>query len=219
MVVLAEKGIRASVMDDVALEAGVSHGTVYRYYDSIEDLLSAAGKALATETILRFEEAVAGFDDPARRVAGGMVLFLRTAEEYPFFARFRVNVGLQAVDPRDATGQSLPRHIAAGMKSGRFARTSVEAGLDLVLGAALMALARIASGATTRFHRERVVAATLMGLGLERDEALRLARHPYPMPPQAADSLLSVSRARFRSANPRSGTRRRQPVVDGVGVR
>ncbi len=197
MLVLAEKGIRASVMDDVALEAGVSHGSVFRYFDSIEDLLSAAGKALAKETILRFEEAVAGFDDPAQRVAGGMTLFLRTAEEYPLFARFRVSAGLHAVDPRDATGQSLPGHIAAGMKTGRFACASVEAGLDLVLGAALMALTRISWGPPARLHRERVVAATLMGLGLDGDEALRLARQPYPMPAQAADSLLAVSHERF----------------------
>lgn len=65
-VVFEEKGFSATRMGDIAEQAGVSHGTVYTYFDTKEDLLTATVKQLVAD--IRASIRTAESDDPVERV-------------------------------------------------------------------------------------------------------------------------------------------------------
>jgi len=71
MLVFAEKGVDASVIDDVISTAGVSRGTFYKYFKSNRDLMVAANEELGKELLTQVLDRVAGLSDPAERLALG----------------------------------------------------------------------------------------------------------------------------------------------------
>lgn len=64
--VFEDKGFSATRMGDVATRAGVSHGTVYTYFDTKEELLAATVKQLVAD--IRASIRTAESDDPIERV-------------------------------------------------------------------------------------------------------------------------------------------------------
>lgn len=65
-VVFEDKGFSATRMGDISVQAGVSHGTVYTYFDTKDDLLAAAVKQLVAD--IRASIRTAESDDPVERV-------------------------------------------------------------------------------------------------------------------------------------------------------
>jgi AcrR family transcriptional regulator len=56
LAVFAEKGFAAARLEDIAVRAGVSKGTVYLYYDSKEDILRALIKAIPLAMVERVSQ-------------------------------------------------------------------------------------------------------------------------------------------------------------------
>ena len=56
--VYAEKGIDATLIDDVIVAADVSRGTFYNYFRTTTELLAAVGEALSNETLRLIESEV-----------------------------------------------------------------------------------------------------------------------------------------------------------------
>lgn len=65
-VVFEDKGFAGTRMGDIAEQAGVSHGTVYTYFDTKEDLLAASVQQLVAD--IRASIRTAESDDPVERV-------------------------------------------------------------------------------------------------------------------------------------------------------
>jgi AcrR family transcriptional regulator len=65
-VVFEKNGFAAARMGDIAEQAGVSHGTVYTYFDTKEDLLAASVKQLVAD--IRASIRTTESDHPAERV-------------------------------------------------------------------------------------------------------------------------------------------------------
>lgn len=64
LVLFAERGFAATKLSDVAARAGVAKGTVYRYFDTKEDLFRAAVRDALSVNVQAFEKAVAATDAP-----------------------------------------------------------------------------------------------------------------------------------------------------------
>lgn len=58
MAVFARKGFQGASLDDIALAADVSKGTVYLYFDSKEELFYATFQAFQAEVVYRCESAM-----------------------------------------------------------------------------------------------------------------------------------------------------------------
>ena len=71
VLVFAEKGLDASVIDDVIEIAGVSRGTFYNYFHSNRELLIATSDQLGNELIHIIERNVMDIPDPAELLATG----------------------------------------------------------------------------------------------------------------------------------------------------
>lgn len=60
----AERGFAATKLSDVAARAGVAKGTVYRYFDTKQDLFRAAVRDALSVNLQAFEKASAASDTP-----------------------------------------------------------------------------------------------------------------------------------------------------------
>jgi len=57
----ATKGLAAARLEDIAKRAGIAKGTIYRYFDSKEDLFMAVVRSRVVLSLDQFEETVAHF--------------------------------------------------------------------------------------------------------------------------------------------------------------
>jgi hypothetical protein len=72
----------------------------------------------------------------------------------------------------------------------------VDIAVDVVKGASLVAIDRIANVRTTKDYPDQIAAAILRALGLPSDEAARLTAQALPKLVPASDSLLARVQAR-----------------------
>ncbi|MEM5330990.1 TetR/AcrR family transcriptional regulator [Paraburkholderia sp. JHI2823] len=202
MLVFAEKGVGGSVIQEVIAAADVSQGTFYNYFRTNEELLAAVTQELNDELLRLIEREVGSYDDPARRIACGVRMFLRAAHTYPLLARFIAAAGLHAAGPSSLIYAYLPVHIEQGLASGRFRDVTVEVALDLIVGTTLTTAQRFSTAAQADASPEQAVAAILRGIGVSRSEAQALVRTKLPAIAVPADSLLERGHARMQNQLP-----------------
>ena len=80
LLVVAAKGLDAAMIDDVAATAGVSRGSFYNHFFTLQELLLAANRELADELVGFVLAEVADLQDPAEVVAHGTLMFLQLAQ-------------------------------------------------------------------------------------------------------------------------------------------
>lgn len=198
LLVFAEKGVDASVIEDVIAAAGVSRGTFYNYFRTNADMLVAAIEELGNEVVDVIEQRVMEIPSPAARLFIGLRLYLDAARRFPLFARFIARVGPQSIGPDNLVYKYIPIHIADGIKSGEFIDAPVGVALDMVVGAGLVAVARISAGQADDAYLRAMLLALARSLGLDRARAEALLSEPIAPPALAADSLVVRSDARFQ---------------------
>lgn len=208
MLVFAQKGVGASVIADVVAAAEVSQGSFYNHFRTNEELLLAVGKELDGEIVVLIEAVVGAIDDPARRVAIAIRSYLHLNRSYRVVARFLSSAGLLLADKGAAARKYLPDDLAEGQERRQFDRASIDVAVDLINGACLMAVHRMASGRTARDYPEKVTTAILRSLGLGATATARLTALPLPKLTAPPDSLLARAQARLSAS-------REQPTVGG----
>ncbi len=198
LLVFAEKGVDASVIEDVIAAAGVSRGTFYNYFRTNADLLRAATEELGNEIVHLIETRVRDMPSPAARLVTGLRLYLDVARRFPLFARFVARVGPRAAGPQSLVYAYLPVHIAEGVKQGEFVDAPVLASLDVIVGAGLIAVARMSTGRADEDYLRAVLFSLMRSLGLARDRAEALIAEPLAPLNLDKDSLFVRSQARFQ---------------------
>ena len=186
--VFAERGVGASVIQEVIARAGVSQGTFYNYFRTNEDLLQAVSQELNNELVQWIEGAVLRHADPAQRLADGVRLYMHKARAFPLFGRFLVQAGLGLASPANQIYVNVPPHIEAGFAQGRFERMPMAVALDFVSGSAMAAIARMASEPVADDYPEQIVATLLHALGMSAAEARAIAFAPLAalnLPPES----------------------------------
>ena len=201
--VFAEKGLDAASIDDVIVVAGVSRGTFYNYFRTEAELAAAVSEELTSEAIGHIEAAVGHLANPAERVARGLRLYLGAAAKYPLFASFTSQAGLRAVSPNQLLRAYLPRHINEGVKSGRMDVPDVSLAVDMIVGAALSGVHALSTRTVRRDYIDNVAMHILVGLGVARAAARKLACAPIDAIELPDDSLL----ARTQPEGARAGRR------------
>jgi AcrR family transcriptional regulator len=196
MIVFADKGVGASVIPDVVASAEVSQGTFYNYFHTNEDLLVAVADELSGEVVQMIEPGVGGVADPAARVATAFRCYLHLARGHRLLARFLAAAGMRLLVQNNATFRYLPADLKEGQQLGVFVAGPVDILLDLVGGAGMAALDRMARGRVSKDYPDQIAAAMMRMLGMDMAEAARLTAGPLPKLTPAADSLLARAQAR-----------------------
>lgn len=175
-----ELGLAAQI-DDVIRAAGVSRGTFYNYFNSIDELFVVVATEMASSMSEQVHRRVADLDDAAARISNGIRHFCLRAHAERDWGLFLSHFGLSAERLQSAIQETVLRDIEFGIATGRFRLRpeQVPSALAVLSGATLAAVKLVVSGLETPVRAgENVTEMTLRAFGLDPDEAEKMARVP-----------------------------------------
>lgn len=163
-----------AVIDDVIRAAGVSRGTFYKYFGSLEEAKAALGQHLTDEFAQDVSRMFEGVDDPVRRTASGFVVIIARAAQSPDWGAFVARTEHFSED--SVLLAAIHRNTTAGMATGDFAVDSLPAAIDFQMGVAMEGVRHVIR--EPRAATDYIAAMTTMalrGLGIDRARAQRVA--------------------------------------------
>jgi AcrR family transcriptional regulator len=176
MRVFAEKGPDASRIDDFVQAAGISRGTFYNHFQSVDQLLAATSEWTTRGVLEAIEGALPVADGPGLRLGLGLRLFLAHAQADRVWCRFVSRVWKLG-------GVELPtRDLEEGVRLGVFRAVSVHAQRDLLFGGLREALIRIGDGDAPPDYGAHVTELTLQALGTDPRRIAAVMRYELPSP-------------------------------------
>jgi len=180
----AEKGVNGVNVKDLARSAKVARGTIYNNQRaSIEEMFQEIASQLSAEMHQRVVATLVEVDDPARRLAIGVRLFVRRAHREPEWGAFILRFAMSNPAIRQMWLGPPRKDVAAGIASGRYKLRP-----DQMLAAIVM-IATTALGAmflVLKAHRSWRKAGsdaaelTLRTLGVSAREARKIATAELP---------------------------------------
>lgn len=183
MQLFTERGVTKVNISELAAAAGMARGTIYSHVPDIDGLFEDVAGQLAREMTERVVAGFAGVADPAQRLAIGVRQYIRRAHEEPSWGRFMSRFGLSPAVMRAVMSSEALRDFEAGVASGRYRvkPTQLPAMVALLAGSTLAAMQPVLDGhATWREIGSDTAELLLRALGIEADEAQRLARGDLP---------------------------------------
>jgi len=178
--VFADMGPDAPKIDDFVEAAGISRGTFYNHFESVEELLAATSKWTTRENIETIETAIEGLEGPALRFGVGLRLFFTRAQADAVWCAFVGRVW-------KVGGFELPaRDLEQGLRLGVFRAPSPEAARDLLYGGIREALLRIGRGRTPAAYGAQMTELCLQALGTDARRIAAVMGHELPRLPSEA---------------------------------
>ena len=159
-------------IDDVVRAAGISRGTFYNHFESVEELLAATSERTTRELVESIDAALEGLDEPALRLGVGLRLFFARAQADPVWCRFVARVWkLGSLEARD---------LEAGLRAGVFRAPGAEAAHDVLFGAVREALIRIGNGKAAPDYGAQVTELCLQALMTDPRRIAAAVSHELP---------------------------------------
>jgi len=213
LIVFAEKGVDASIIDDVIAAAGVSRGTFYNYFRSNTELLIATSEELANEIADRIEASLDGAAPSVVSLATGLRLFLDVVGRFPLLGRFVTRVGFQAESPTALIFLYPAKHVAEAVRRGELVGVDAAMALDVVTGCTLVVVARLAAGAVAPGYVTNMLALMMRALSLPAERATEIVTRPITPLRLGPETLLVRSHAHL--AEMQNAQRRASPKTQG----
>jgi len=182
---IAEKGIDAATMAEVAELADVAAGTVYNYFDSKDELVVSVMEQVMERLAQRVLVATSDFTDPAQFYAFGLRCLMSAAiadQRWRWLVR---RAGVLADVMYRIIGPYALKDIRTAASAGRFSVDDPE----LVWRQATFAIVGFSAAVCDNYisptKLDEAVVNLLCMVGVSRKEAWELARRPRPdLPPE-----------------------------------
>jgi len=172
--VFADMGPDAPKIDDFVRAAGISRGTFYNYFESVQELLDATSEWTTREALESIEAMLEGIEGPALRVGVGLRLFFAKAREDPVWCRFVARVW-------NVGGVELPtRDLEDGIRLGIFRAPSAGVARNLVFGGLREALKRMGAEPTPATYGAQLTEICLRALGTDSRRITAALKHALP---------------------------------------
>lgn len=178
--VFSKKGPDVTVIDDVIAAAGVSRGTFYNHFSTIQELLLALAATMSDEVLAVVDPVVLTFTDPVHRFSAGTRLYMQMALRYPAWGRFITSVGTRIATRGQLIDQHLTRDLTVALELKRVAVKDLLVARDIVLGSIFYGIETMLTEPTHEHHAEQLVATFLRGMGVAAKEADEIAFMPLP---------------------------------------
>lgn len=173
---MAQRGVAAVTVNDIVSEASVAPGTFYNYFSSFEVLLEELTQTLV-ESVQSCNARRASARDPGSRLARVIRAHLQRAREDAPWARLLVQLaGVDGGPVRTALLRGLEDDIIDGIGKGQFSAEPDESAPDLVVGALLTGILRVADRHVGVDYSHNLTANILRGLGMVSAAALERAQ-------------------------------------------
>ena len=138
--VVAEKGLGATTIQDIAAAAGVSPGLLYRYWKNRDDLASAVYQQHWYVLLERMAGPAAAETDVLSKIRKMAGAFLEFADEEPVLLKFLLLSQHELnsrIPPEKRVHALVIRLVEEGMAQGRLRRTDPELAVHFLLGIVL----------------------------------------------------------------------------------
>jgi len=180
---MAEKGIDAATMQEIADRADLGAGTVYSYFKSKDDLAIAVLERLMHDLATRIEKVTDTFGDPGQVYAYGVYKVIETATGDLRWKQLLSRSEVIADAMYRQMGPFAIRDLENATRAGRF---RVEDAM-LTFKMATYAIVGVALAVTTGQMPDSVIDESIVGIlcmtGIGRDEAIELvSRERPPLP-------------------------------------
>jgi len=186
---VADLGVR-----QIAVRAGVVHGSFYNYFDDLAAIADELADLVSAAHDFSTAQLVAGVSEPDLRFARITRQVLRIIVERPLFGRLQFDAGLPAGRLLTEITRRFRANLEAGMSAGCFKAQDPDIASSLVAGAI--------SGLALELHRrafppgkiDDAVAQLLIWIGVEPGRAGDLAHEvvDFPPPPETPLRWLSL---------------------------
>ncbi len=174
----AEQPVDAVAIDDIVRAADVAKGSFYNHFPDKDALVRSVTGEIRAGVERAIGRANAGIDEPARRVARAVCVYMRYAVDEPVRAGVLVRVHSGHVSTSAPLNQGIVEDVSAGLASGRFAIATMESAVLYILGVSQISLTRIVQEPTLALAvtlSQQMCALLLRGLGVPPSEAESLA--------------------------------------------
>jgi AcrR family transcriptional regulator len=195
LALVATKGVEHVTVNEITEAADVGFGSFYNHFDSKEALHAALFDWIFEDFGEGLDALVSGLSDPAEAVALGVRHTLMRARREPVWGRFLIREGFSERALKNGLGRRLRRDSEAGIAAGRFAvadpflchvsvsgivLAAITAELTFAINGRSAGEPHDAPGPDEDRFAERAAVVVLQALGLNREEAERVARRPLP---------------------------------------
>ena len=175
MRVIAERGPHAATIEQFTAEAGVSRGTFYNYFPTIDDLVMALMDDLVIGLDHQIEATMTEVADPAERMAHACIVFIQKGIDDPLWGWVYLKLDSTSVAYVEQARERFRIEFERGVAAGRFTAPSLPAAYGLCAGSVRMAVRAVLTGADRRCGCE-IVQLILTGLGVDPTDAARICR-------------------------------------------
>jgi AcrR family transcriptional regulator len=181
--VIAEKGIDAATMNEIAERADVGAGTAYNYFASKDDLAMSVLEQVMHRLALRIEAVTDTFADPGQVYAFGirMVMLAATTDQRWRWLLRRAEVIADAM--YRVMGPFAIRDLRNAVAAGRYNVEDPEMAWRLATHAIVGFGLAVCDGKLAPEKIDETVVDLLGMVGVPRDEAWEIARRPCPALP------------------------------------
>lgn len=178
--VMAEKGIDAATMLEIAEHADVGAGTVYSYFKSKDELAIAVLERLMHDLAVRIETVTDTFEDPAQVYAFGVWTVLDTATRDLRWKQLLHRSEVISDAMVRMMGPFAIRDLENATRAGRFKVDDAPLTLRMAAHAIMGVALAVTTGKLppTILHETVILLLCMTGIG--REEAIELAARPRP---------------------------------------
>lgn len=178
MRVFAKQSLARPVIEDVVREAGVSRGTFYKYFNSLDEALIAVGQELTDQFTRDILPVYDVLKEPWQRLSVGFRMFLVRALLDRKWAAF---VTRMEVWPHESlVAHYMSSDLRLGKAQGQFIFEDLDAATDLLMGASAGGIQAIRRGvANPPSYIDAAVRMSLRSLGCNKarcDEGVRFSQ-------------------------------------------
>ena len=189
--VLNEKGPDSAAIEDFIAAAGVSRGTFYNHFDTVNQLLLALATEMSDEMIATIDPIVLTIKNPVDRFSAGTRLYMHLAVLYPIWGAFISRVGTRVATRGQLIEKNLTRDLTDALAAGLIKVDNVLVARDMVLGSIFYGIETMVTEPTHAFHPENLVKTALRGLCLSEVAAHKIAFAPLPVPDRVEGAIFS----------------------------
>lgn len=198
MRIYSDKGVVALTLNDLAEEAGVSHGTVYNYFKTREEVLQAVGIELADQLSNLITEASRDIENGAERVAVGVRMFIRQGKRDPVWAGAVTGIFQHDHSIKSVVANNLQQDLKLGLEQGHFCIKNEIIAMSVVASSTFGAISLVVEGLNFENYDAIVAEMILLALGVAPAKAKEISNQALPEPPRQESEPKPVKKRRGR---------------------
>lgn len=157
---------RSSRIEEICEAAGVSRATFYNYFNSVEELFRAAAFHISHDFNDAVRAVIIRVPGGAIRLAFALRYQMHKCRDDPAWGWAMVNLSAGGPIFGEETYSYAAEAIEEGILTEQFAVTSVEVGLDIVMGTTLAAMITLLRREQSEEYPEVIVTHIYRGLGV-----------------------------------------------------